>query len=246
MLKTDINTFRKAAVFLSKVYTPGLSRGPEARLRADLALSMLSYASYQGCPYATAYYFSMELNLKGVAGNRPPVLPQDMRDRLYAMMDATRLPILFLVAARIAAHDGDDPRADSLAAYGIQVMDDGLRDPADVRWADDLFILRGHIKFRAGDAEGARSFFREAVRRYDSRDAALELVYDGECPEAVRLLMGHAVMGLRHDCLKLSDGEGDFAVKMLERGEKQRFQDHQFIAQEWLKLSRTKDADMTV
>ena len=153
-----------------------------------------------------------------------------------------RFPDSWVMAAMIAEHAGDDHRADSLAAHALRLAEE---DPTlYFRYPADALVLRGHVRLRAGDPKGADSFFREAIRRFGSRNAALELLYDGECPAAVRDLTGMAIRGLRHDCIKLSRAEGEFAVKMLERGEKQRFLDHQYIAQEWMKLARIKNPDL--
>lgn len=224
------------------MWTPELFNGPEAEPPAALMLSMLRYASDQGSAFATIGFVGAELRLKGPVGGRPATFPQEIRARLDAINSTNRYPDGLVMAAKIAEHDGDDPLADSLAARATRLRDE---DPSlFFRYPQEAFILRGYIRRRAGDAEGAESFFREAARRYGSRKAALELLYDGECPEAVQELTGLAVRSHRYHTMDVSQGESEFAVKMLERGEKQRFLDHQYIAQEWLKLARTKDEDL--
>lgn len=199
---------------------------------------MLRYASDQGFEISTLLYIDLELTIPPLEGEPSPEIPQELRARLEAINSKHHLPRASLLAAKIAANDGDDSRADALAAYVTRLTDEN--PTVSFKAVDEALILRGHLRHRVGDTKGAEHYFREAVQRYGSRRAALELLYDGQCPPQVVALTNAAVLGMPYDATKLSRAESEFAVKMLETGQKKRFLDHQYMAQEWLRLVRTK------
>lgn len=202
---------------------------------------MLHYASDQGHDASTITLLNIELEHEAY-GRRPANLSPVLRARLDEIMAANLCPDALVLGARIAERDGDGSLAASRAARAVELADGtGL----DCEWLGQALVIQGRVQARAGQLARAREFFAEAISRRNLTRAWLELSYDGRCPEDVEREYRTAVLESRTEsCMRISQTESEFGAMALERGDKARFRDHQFMAEEWLRVAKSKKKDV--
>lgn len=205
---------------------------------------MLRYASDLGHNASTIVYINLELECEA-AEFRLANLPPAILSRLDSIIAANLWPDAIILGARLAERDGDDILAASLAARAVELADGtGI----SCAWLGRALLVQGRVQTRAGHTWRARQFFQEAVSRGSSTRAWAELVYDGKAPESLRRSRGgfvseHSAFH-KHACAKISREENELGVSALERGDKDRFMTHQFMAEEWLRLANIKKEDL--
>lgn len=209
---------------------------------------MLRYASDEGHKASTIVCLNFELEAEACgyrSADNPADLPAVLLSRLDDIMAANLWPDAIVVGARLAERDGDDARAAALAARAVELADgEGI----PFQWLGQALVIQGRVAARAGQPQRAREFFLAATERCDSARAWLELSYDGRAPEPMQRSFKAAVIGTgkyaARACVDISAAESELGVLALERGDKTRFRDHQFMAEEWLKLANAEKKDV--
>lgn len=210
---------------------------------------MLHYASDRGHDASTIAYLNLELESEACndrLADHPTTIPAVLRSRLDDIIAANLWPDALIVGARLAEYDGDDALAATLAARAVQLAD-GTGIPCE--WLGEALVVQGRVQARAGQLRRAQEFFLEATERRNSCRAWLELSYDGRLPETlyrsyVSALLSNSPGSHSSACVKISQAENELGLLALERGDKARFRDHQFMAEEWLRLANAKKEDV--
>ena len=242
-LNVSLQTFHEAAIFLQMIPRELLPKTREPKPFHALTLTMLRLASDLGHDASTLTYLDFELELH-LLTSRTPTLPADLRARLDALADTDRSPDAHTLSARIAAHDGGDENTSVATLLADRAIKLAEADPTlPNQWGAAALVLLGQLEQRRGEHGRAMDFFRAAAVRYNSESAWLELAFDGECPPEMARVPS-AMLGNVEDALKISEALNEHSLKMLEKGDKRRFADCQFMAEEWLKLARLKKEDV--
>ena len=250
----SLQTFHEAAIYLQKARIlvedeKVLVPGHHLRVEHPWTIPMLRYASDRGHDASTIVCLNTELEAEAAnhrSADNPVNLPAVLRSRLDDIIAANLWPDAIVVGARLAERDGDDPLAATLAARAVQLADGtGIW----CQWLGQALIIQGRVQARAGQLRRAREFFLEAVTRRNSHRAWLELSYDGKAPETLERSYESAVFnmdleGQARACVHVSQAENELGVLALEKGDKARFRDHQFMAEEWLRLANAKKEDV--
>lgn len=198
---------------------------------------MLHYASEHGHDAATLTFLNNQLE-HAIMGFKIAAPSKHILTRLDAISSTNLSPDAITLQGRLAVRDSDHKAASILFRRAVEL---GKSDPSlQFTWRASTLVHLGKSLRQLGDLAGARACFEEAANEHNLTRAWLELSYDGECPEEVERSGLAAIRGIKEECVRISGAESEVAVKALEKGDKVRFGDHQYMSQEWLKLANTK------